>query len=379
MERRLVYPIVAEEREAHPFTALVKFSRDHSVGRFVRVFKRKAREIYREQNRGNKERNDEPQIGAKPGQEVHTYSVANVCRYAHRRLFDRMAAVNTSAIARWKFRETILGYYKKHGRCFPWRTSTNPYAVLVSEVMLQQTQAERVAPFFKRWMKEFPTVKALARAPLRSVLHAWGGLGYNRRALALKGSAGMIVKKYGGEVPRDLAKLDALPGIGPYTAAAILAFAWNEPTVFIETNIRTVFLHFFFRGRKKVKDKEILEIVAETLPSMTRLRSDLSPDTRSDLVGHCSVREWYNALMDYGAMLKETEGNPNARSAHYAKQTKFKGSRRELRGKILRQAAAGETVSMRDVTSPRHPVSEIFAELVREGFLRREGEEFRLA
>ena len=140
-----------------------------------------------------------------------------------------------------------------------------------------------------------------------------------------------------------------------------------------------MYLHFFFRGRKKVKDKEILEIVAETLPSMTRLRSDLSPDTRSDLVGHCSVREWYNALMDYGAMLKETEGNPNARSAHYAKQTKFKGSRRELRGKILRQAAAGETVSMRDVTSPRHPVSEIFAELVREGVLRREGEEFRLA
>jgi A/G-specific adenine glycosylase len=164
------------------------------------------------------------------------------------------------------FQETILGHYRKYGRRFQWRETRDPYAILVAEVMLQQTQAERVTPLFKSFLKTFPTVRALARAPLKEVLLGWQGLGYNRRALNLKRAAEMILRDYDGKIPRNIEKLDALPGIGPYTARAVAAFAFGAVSPFIETNIRTVFLHFFFPKRKSVRDEEILELVKRTLP-----------------------------------------------------------------------------------------------------------------
>src|SRR3989344_6951959 len=125
------------------------------------------------------------------------------------------------------FQKTITSYYRTHKRNFPWRETKDPYAILVSEIMLQQTQADRVIPFFTAFLEKFPTPYALAKAPVRDVLKAWQGLGYNRRALALKNAAEIIVSKHRGIFPRSIAAIDALPGVGPYTAGAIAAFAFG--------------------------------------------------------------------------------------------------------------------------------------------------------
>ena len=275
---------------------------------------------------------------------------------------------------RTAFQKSVLEYYRARRRDFPWRKTRDPYAILVSEIMLQQTQAERVVPYFSNWMKQFPTVHVLAQAPVSKVLRVWQGLGYNRRALNLRRAGEMIVKEYRGAIPKDVQKIDALPGVGPYTAGAVGAFAFNISSVFIETNIRTVYLHFFFAGQVKVRDEEILALVRQTLPNRVRHLSRYVDEP-------CSVREWYNALMDYGAMLKETVGNPNIHGARYAKQSRFKGSRRELRGKVLRHASLHGSVSVSDFrNSPTEvDVAEIFTKLVAEGFLKKVGKTFTLA
>ncbi len=288
------------------------------------------------------------------------------------------------------FQKTIFDHYKKSGRVFPWRETHDPYAILVSEVMLQQTQAERVVPFFRAWMKRFPTAKSLASASVSAVLKVWQGLGYNRRALNLKRAGEMLVKEYGEELPADIQKIDALPGVGPYTAGAIGAFAFNLPSAFIETNIRTVFLHFFFKGRTNVPDSEILEVVKQTLPALKQ-HSKILPPSRKATDGRGknarmsgqqrSIREWYSALMDYGAMLKATVGNPNIHSKSYAKQSTFKGSRRELRGKILRFITETGSVTLASLKKDMKAlfVEEVVSELVREGFLKKAGKSFTLA
>ena len=182
--------------------------------------------------------------------------------------------------------------------------------------MLQQTQVERVVPFYTAFIKKFPTVRALARAPLAEVLRVWQGLGYNRRAKYLHEAAKIVAR--GGSAGQKL------PGVGAYTAAAVAAFAHDQPTVFIETNIRTVFLYFCFaRQRGKVADNKILPLVAEALR-----QSRMSP------------REFYWMLMDYGAYLKRQGIKLNARSAHYAKQSKFEGSARQARAARLRRLLA---------------------------------------
>ena len=212
---------------------------------------------------------------------------------------------------------SVNTYYKEHKRSFAWRDCGNPYYVFVSEVMLQQTQTHRVAPKFDFFISLFPDVHALAAAPLSAVLSAWQGLGYNRRARFLHKAAQEIVAAYSGIIPRDPALLVLLPGIGAATAASISAFAYNEPTVFIETNIRAVFLHFFFPAEEKVDDKVLLPLV------------------RASLQGQ-DPRQWYYALMDYGVMLKKTVPNPSRKSKHHTKQSAFKGSTREVRGAIIR-------------------------------------------
>lgn len=220
------------------------------------------------------------------------------------------------------FKKAVWSYYRKHGRhALPWRETRDPYRILVSEVMLQQTQVDRVIPFYNAFLKKFPTTRALARAPLGDVLRAWQGLGYNRRAKYLHSAAKEIVAKHGGKLPRSHAELVALPGIGTYTAAAVRAFAWNELDVFIETNIRAAIIRHFFPKRSGVRDTEIAEVLTEMLQKRKN-------------------REWYWALMDYGSYLKKTEGNASRQSAHHVRQKPFKGSDREIRGAILKLLVA---------------------------------------
>ncbi len=220
-----------------------------------------------------------------------------------------------------KFRKAIYSYYEEHGRELPWRQTQNPYQILVSEIMLQQTQVERVLEKFPVFVQQFSNFRALADASLRDVLTAWQGLGYNRRATALKKIGETVTEKHGGRLRADVDFLTDLPGIGYNTACAILAFAFNKPVVFIETNIRTVFTHFFFSHRDRVKDSDILPLVEQTLDRK-------------------NPRTFYSALMDYGTMLKKTHGSINPRSAHYQKQSPFKGSDRQVRGMVLKAMIA---------------------------------------
>jgi A/G-specific adenine glycosylase len=177
------------------------------------------------------------------------------------------------------------------------------------------------------FLRTFPNIHALAKAPLGDILRAWRGMGYNRRAKYLKQCAEAIVGERGGHIPKDYRTLIALPGIGPSTAGGILAFAYNNPIAYIETNIRRVYIHHFFKKRRRVSDKEILKLVEKTL------------DTKNP-------REWYWALMDYGSALPKTVANPNRKSTHYTQQAPFAGSNREVRGDILRLLATQQSVSM---------------------------------
>ena len=215
-----------------------------------------------------------------------------------------------------EFREIVLSNYRQAGREFPWR-GASPWGVMVSEFMLQQTQTGRVIPYWERWMKLWPRPKDLAAVSLEEALREWSGLGYNRRCRFLKNSAAIITKEYRGRVPNTLQALRMLPGIGPYISGAIACFAYNYPAVFIETNIRSAVIHFFFPGRDDVRDPEILPILEAALD-------------RSD------PRTWYYALMDYGASLKKLVENPGRRSAHYVRQSPFIGSFRQARGKVMR-------------------------------------------
>jgi A/G-specific adenine glycosylase len=216
-----------------------------------------------------------------------------------------------------EFKKTIYAHYDMAGRVFPWRTDISPWGVLVSEFMLQQTQTERVIPYWKRWMSLWPTPEALAKTSMKEALQEWSGLGYNRRGRYIKNCADMIEKNYGGNVPEIPEILILLPGIGPYTSGAIACFAYNYPAVFIETNIRAVMLHFFFNDRKDVNDREIFPILKSTLDRE-------------------NPRKWYWALMDYGAALKKLTTNPNRRSAHYTRQSPFEGSFRQVRGMVIK-------------------------------------------
>jgi A/G-specific adenine glycosylase len=217
-----------------------------------------------------------------------------------------------------RFVRMVRTHYRRHGRhTLPWRLTTNPYRILVSEIMLQQTQVDRVLPKYASFLQRFPTLAGLAEAPLGAVLREWQGLGYNRRAKMLHQCAQLVVKKHKGRLPRTYEELTALPGIGSYTAGAISAFAYQLPEVFVETNIRSVFIHHFFNDDTDISDADIRLMVERTLD-------------RSD------PRAWYYALMDYGVYIKKTYGNPNSKSKHYTPQTTFKGSDRQIRGALVR-------------------------------------------
>lgn len=252
----------------------------------------------------------------------------------------------------------ILAYYKKHGRhSLPWRNTKSPYHILVSEIMLQQTQVERVVPKYYSFLKRFPTVEKLAIASLGDVLREWQGLGYNRRGKMLHDAARGIQARYEGQVPRTREELEALPGIGHYTAGAIRAFAFDEPDDFLETNIRTVLIHEFFPTSKHVRDQKLLELLPK-------------------LRGKVSSRLFYSALMDYGAMLKGQGIRLNAKSKHYTKQKPFKGSDREVRGAILRSLAGGDSLLGLKFDAVR--MSTALAQLQKEKLIVRRGRAYSL-
>lgn len=215
------------------------------------------------------------------------------------------------------FREIVLSYFAENGRDLPWRRTRDPYRILVSEFMLQQTQVTRVLPKYEEFLEAFPDFESLAAAPLASVLRRWQGLGYNRRALALKRTAEMVVKEHGGRLPREEAVLRGFPGIGPATAAAVAAFAFGDAHPFLETNIRAAFLHHFFP-----LDDDVPDSVLHPLAEAALDRED--------------PRTWHYALMDYGSMLKRAHDNPSRRSRHHTRQPVFQGSRRQLRAAVLR-------------------------------------------
>lgn len=227
-----------------------------------------------------------------------------------------------------KVREEGLAHY----RDLPWRNIDDAYGVLVSEVMLQQTQVSRVLRYWERWMGLFPTADALAAADTPLVLEMWQGLGYNRRALALKRACETCAAEHAGRLPETVEELVKLPGIGPATAAGIVAFAYNRPAVYLETNVRSVFLHELFPEREGVNDKELVPYIADTCPAPS---SALEADG-----GEWMPRSWYYALLDYGAHLKTQVANPSRRSAHHARQGKFEGSHREKRSFILKLVLA---------------------------------------
>lgn len=269
------------------------------------------------------------------------------------------------------FRERIREQGRLHRRDLPWRYIEDPYAVLVSEVMLQQTQVKRVLDYWPRFLALFPTIDALAAAGISDVLEQWQGLGYNRRALALKRCADICAAEHGGRLPQTADELVKLPGIGPATAAGVVAFALDRPALYLETNVRTVFLHELFPGEEGVKDAALIPLVELACPAD-------------------GVRDWYYALLDYGAHLKATLPNPSRRSAHHTRQSAFEGSRRQKRAELVRivlaagpegidAAEAGALLNETERRAGRDGVGDeeiasIIDDLASEGFFKRVGE-----
>ncbi|SRR5260221_8883067 len=254
------------------------------------------------------------------------------------------------------FKEFIWNFYEQNRRDFAWRHVDNPYFVLISEIMLQQTQTQRVITKYEEFTAAFPNFASLAAASLRDVLLVWQGLGYYRRARFLHQLAQIVVNEHGGVLPQEPKILQTLPGIGPNTAGSVCAFAFNKPVVFIETNIRTVFIDSFFYAQESVNDKELLPLIAAT-------------------VDHDNPREWYYALMDYGVFLKSRKTNPSRKSAHYSKQSKFEGSDRQIRARIVKFITENEHVSHDQVLSmidkDMSRVEKIIDKLVAEDFIKK--------
>jgi len=262
------------------------------------------------------------------------------------------------------FRKKVWSFYRKKGRHdLPWRATSNPYRILVSEVMLQQTQVSRCLVKYPEFIHAFPDFPTLRDASVTDLLRVWKGMGYNRRAIALKTAAGLVVSQYQGILPAEESELQKLPGIGKATAASIVAFAYNQPVVFIETNIRRVFIHCFFTGVQPVPDREIFPLVSAALDRE-------------------NPREWYYALMDLGAALGKQVQNPNRRSAHYHIQTRFEGSRRQVRGKILALLTESDGMTFHDIAriTGEDPVTikSIVQALKKEGFVVTEGSSVHL-
>lgn len=244
-------------------------------------------------------------------------------------------------------------------RSFAWRETSDPYAVLLSEIMLQQTQTARVERYFESWLERFPSIDALAAASKADVLEAWQGLGYNRRALMLKKLADELSAASEGKLPQHYEELLALPGVGPATAAGVLAFAYNQPSSYLETNVRAVVLHELMPERDEVSDTEIRTLIT---------RAAAIADAKG-----ISPRAWNYALLDYGVWLKKHLPNPSRRSKHHSKQSKFEGSFRQKRAKILSLVLAKTEFSFEqlyaELSWEPEEINEAAQSLIDEGFI----------
>ena len=251
------------------------------------------------------------------------------------------------------FRQKIFEFYRLHGRSFPWRETTDRYAVMISEIMLQQTQAERVVPRFEEWLRHFPDCEHLSSASLREVLSLWSGLGYNSRAVRLHRCANLIMDSFGGIVPSRPEILKTLPGIGEYTSRSIPVFADNLDTAAVDTNIRRIMIHEF--GLPEDIGPAALQQEAEAF------------------VPHGRSREWHNALMDYGSLVltsKKTGIRP------LTKQSKFQGSRRWYRGKLVKELINTGEMFLEEISekyaSCPWDLEEIINDLITEGVVERQ-------
>ena len=258
-------------------------------------------------------------------------------------------------------------YYRTNGRHdLPWRHpetdgTFDPYKIFVSEIMLQQTQVSRVKTKYSEFLKTFPSILKLSKASLDNVLDVWSGLGYNRRAKYIHESAKIINKKYYGLMPQTIEELVKLPGVGHNTAAAVLVYAYNKPHLFIETNIRTVYIHHFFKNKTNVDDSDILEIASKT-------------------IDYQQPREFYWALMDYGTYLKKKHGNNTLQSKHYIKQSAFEGSRRQLRAKVLKRLI-GDNLSLNELKGDMNDkrLQAVLDNLVKEKMVHKENNHYHIA
>lgn len=262
------------------------------------------------------------------------------------------------------FRKKVYAYYRAKGRDLPWRRDINPYRVLISEIMLQQTQVERVIKKYSDFLSAYPDFPTLADASLPKLFAIWSGMGYNRRALALRTLAQKVMAEHHGRLPSEPELLIALPGIGKYTAGAVSAFAFNKPVVFMDTNIRRVYIHEFLHDQEHIHDDELIPLVEQTIDK-------------------ANPRKWYNALMDYGTMLKQKHANPNRKSAHYVRQSPFENSNRQVRGKILKLLVAqsplttAQIIKESDVEPER--IRKNLAQLADEGFIAKKGIYFSIS
>lgn len=258
------------------------------------------------------------------------------------------------------FQEKIHQFYKEHKRNFPWRETHDPYKILVSEMMLQQTQTSRVKEKYAMFLEHFPTFSHLANSSQSELLSVWQGLGYNRRALYLKSTAQIVCEKHNGTLPHLKEELIALPGIGKNTAGAVINFAFNTPQAFIETNIRRVFIYEYFRETEQVNDAILYPLIESTIDKE-------------------NPRDWFYALMDYGVSIAKENPNPNRKSAHYKKQSQFEGSARQTRGTIIRlltKSSLSEKELKDQINSPHF--EKVIDQLQKEGFIYKKGDAFFL-
>lgn len=255
-----------------------------------------------------------------------------------------------------RFVRSVLSHYEKHGRWdLVWRKNITPYRVLVSEVMLQQTQSARVIPKFEAWLWKYPTLSALSKASLSDILKLWQGLGYHRRAKAL-----LDIAKSVKSLPVKYEELLRLKSIGPYTASAIMAFAYDEfPEYLLETNIRTALIEAFHQGETNIHDGALYD--------------DLARLTKNRTVRKAGARTWYYAFMDYGVHLKSFRISHNEKSAHHAKQSPYEGSLRQLRAKMLFAIAHKEKLPDDDRGAS------VIEGLLRDGYIVKSGRGFRIA
>ncbi|HAE21503.1 MAG TPA: endonuclease III [Spirochaetaceae bacterium] len=275
------------------------------------------------------------------------------------------AALALSEADAAEFRQAVLEHYRLEGRSFPWRDTEDPWRVLVSEIMLQQTQTFRVLPKYLAWFERFPDALALAQAPLAEVYGLWKGLGYNSRALRLRDAARLLIDEFDGRVPPEEKKLLSLPGIGSYTARAIRAFAFNLPGAVLETNIRAALIFHFFADSERVSDRELEPVALATMDAS-------------------EPRRWYYALMDYGSWLKKKESNPSRQSSSYARQSRFEGSARQARGALLKAlSTAGRPLSvgeLAELSGLEHArLSKAAASLAAEGLVNYEADRLSFA